>query len=166
MGIVSDERTLTDECAHTSRHAEQRGSQSCVREVRIVGLRDVAAHHALNAPALLKEKRREGEMEKEGQIGGLEVDEQRLAAADPDGLYLFMLEEYPYMMTPDHVAAFTGTTSQEIRKLLGRGEMQGCRIGIRWLVPKLGLLNYLYKDRRVEEGEPYGNTEMRQALQS
>ena len=70
-------------------------------------------------------------MEKEGQIGGLEVDEQRLAAADPDGLYLFMLEEYPYMMTPDHVAAFTGTTSQEIRKLLGRGEMQGCRIGIR-----------------------------------
>lgn len=105
-------------------------------------------------------------MEKEGQIGGLEVDEQHLAAADPDGLYLFMLEEYPYMMTPDHVAAFTGTTSQEIRKLLGRGEMQGCRIGIRWLVPKLGLLNYLYKDRRVEEGEPYGNTEMRQALQS
>ena len=101
----------------------------------------------------------------EGQIGELEVDEQRLKAADPDGLYLFMLEDYPYMMTPDHVAAFTGTTSQEIRKLLGRGEMQGCRIGIRWLVPKLGLLNYLYKDRRTEEGEPYGNTEMRQALQ-
>ena len=49
-----------------------------------------------------------------------------------------MLEDYPYLMTPDHVAAFTGTTSQEIRKLLGRGEMQGCRIGIRWLVPKLG----------------------------
>lgn len=101
----------------------------------------------------------------EGQIGELEVDEQRLSAADPEGLYLFMLEDYPYMMTPDHVAAFTGTTSQEIRKLLGRGEMQGCRIGIRWLVPKLGLLNYLYKDRRKEEGESYGNTEMRQALQ-
>lgn len=100
----------------------------------------------------------------EGQIGGLEVDEQRLKAADPDGLYLFMLENYPYMMTPDHVAAFTGTTSQEIRKLLGRGEMQGCRIGIRWLVPKLGLLNYLYKDRRKEEGDAHEEAPLRQAL--
>ena len=57
-----------------------------------------------------------GNMEMEGQTGGLEVDERRLKAADPDGLYLFMLEDYPYMMTPDHVAAFTGTTSQEIRR--------------------------------------------------
>lgn len=81
--------------------------------------------------------------------GELEVDEDRLRDADPDGLYLFMLSDYPYMMTPDHVAAFTGATSQEVRKLLGRGEMQGCRIGTRWLVPKLGLLNYLYKDRRA-----------------
>ncbi len=96
--------------------------------------------------------------------GEMEVDEQRLKAADPDGLYLFMLEEYPYMMTPDHVAAFTGATSQEIRKLLGRGEMQGCRIGIRWLVPKLGLLNYLFKDRREEEGDAHEEAVMRQAL--
>ena len=81
--------------------------------------------------------------------GELEVDEDRLRASDPDGLYLFMLEGYPYMMTPDQVAAFTGATSQEVRKLLGRGEMQGCRIGIRWLVPKLALLNYLYQDRRT-----------------
>lgn len=51
-----------------------------------------------------------------------------------------MLKDYPYMMTPDNVAAFTGATGQEIRKLLNRGEMQGCRIGVRWLVPKLGLL--------------------------
>ena len=83
------------------------------------------------------------------KCGDMEVDEDRLAAADPEGLYLFMLEGYPYMMTPDQVAAFTGATSQEVRKLLGRGEMQGCRIGIRWLVPKLALLNYLYKDRRT-----------------
>lgn len=81
--------------------------------------------------------------------GESEVDEDRLYAADPDGLYLFMLEDYPYMMTPDQVAAFTGATSQEVRKLLGRGEMQGGRIGNRWLVPKLALLNYLYKDRRT-----------------
>lgn len=94
--------------------------------------------------------------------GDLEIDENRLKAADPDGLYLFMLKGYPYMMTPDNVAAFTGTTGQEIRKLLNRGEMQGCRIGVRWLVPKLGLLNYLYKDRPAEEGEPYATSiEMR-----
>lgn len=80
--------------------------------------------------------------EKEGDV---EIDEARLAAADPDGLYLFMLETYPYMMTPEQIAEFTGTTSQEIRRILNRGEMQGCRIGIKWLVPKLGLLNYLYK---------------------
>ncbi len=87
--------------------------------------------------------------------GEMEIDEAQLKAADPDGLYLFMLEQYPYMTTPDNVAAFAGTTGQEIRKLLGRGEMQGCRIGIRWLVPKLGLLNYLYKDRRKKEGDAY-----------
>lgn len=94
--------------------------------------------------------------------GDLEIDENRLKAADPDGLYLFMLKDYPYMMTPDNVAAFTGTTGQEIRKLLNRGEIQGCRIGVRWLVPKLGLLNYLYKDRQLEEGDSYAaSIEMR-----
>ena len=75
-----------------------------------------------------------------------------------------MLEAYPYLRTPDHVAAFTGTTRQKIRKLLGRGEMQGCRIGIRWLVPKLGLLNYLYKDRRKKEGDANEEAPLRQAL--
>lgn len=74
-----------------------------------------------------------------------------------------MLEDYPYMMTPDHVAAFAGTTSQEIRKLLGRGEMQGCCIGTRRLVPKLELLNYLYKDRREKEGDANEEAAMRQA---
>lgn len=96
--------------------------------------------------------------------GEMEIDEARLKAADPDGLYLFMLEQYPYMMTPDNVAAFTGTTGQEIRKLLNKGEMQGCRIGIRWLIPKLGLLNYLYKDRREKEGDAYEEATMRQTL--
>ena len=97
----------------------------------------------------------------EVQTGELEIDEARLREADPDGLYLFMLEDYPYMMTPDHVAAFSGTTSQ----LLGRGDMQGGRLGIRWFIPKLGLLNYLYKDRREKEGGTYAATEMRQAIQ-
>ncbi len=98
------------------------------------------------------------------KTGELEVDETRLRDADPDGLYLFMLQDYPYMMTPDHVAAFTGTTSQEIRKLLCRGDMQGCRIGIRWFIPKLGLLNYLYKDRPKEEGGIHEEAPLRQAL--
>lgn len=98
------------------------------------------------------------------KTGELEIDEARLRTADPDGLYLFMLQDYPYMMTPDHVAAFTGTTSQEIRKLLCRGDMQGCRIGIRWFIPKLGPLNYLYKDRRQEEGDAHEEAPLRQAL--
>lgn len=92
------------------------------------------------------------------------VDETRLSAADPDGLYLFMLEPYPYMMTPDQIAAFTGTTGQEIRKLLNKGEIQGCRVGVKWLVPKLGLLNYLYKDRREKEGDKHEKAAMRQTV--
>ena len=43
----------------------------------------------------------------------------------PDGLYLFMLEDYPYMMTSAQVAEFTCATSQEVRRLLARGELQG-----------------------------------------
>ena len=59
--------------------------------------------------------------------GKMKIDEAQLKAADPDGLYLFMLEQYPYMTTPDNVAAFTGTTGQEIRKLLNKGEQHGGR---------------------------------------
>ena len=94
----------------------------------------------------------------DGNCGNLEIDENRLAAANPDGLYLFILEDYSYMMTPDNMAAFTGTTGQEIHKLLNRGEMQGCRIGIRWLVPKLGLPNYLYTNRPTKEGDSYATS--------
>ena len=43
------------------------------------------------------------------------------------------------------VAEFTCATSQEVRRLLARGELKGCRVGKKWLVPKLALLNYLYK---------------------
>ena len=45
----------------------------------------------------------------EHEIEEVPYDEQRLRDADPDGLYLFMLEPYPYMMTPDQVADFTGS---------------------------------------------------------
>lgn len=82
-----------------------------------------------------------------GEVG---VDTGRLRAADPDGLYLFMLEGYPYMMTSAQVAEFTCATSQEVRRLLVRGELKGCRVGKKWLVPKLALLNYLYKSEGRE----------------
>ena len=59
----------------------------------------------------------------EQQTGELEIDEARLREADPDRLHLFMSGEYLYMMTPGHVATFTDKTSQEIRKLLCRGDM-------------------------------------------
>ena len=74
----------------------------------------------------------------EMQTGELEIDETRLREADSDGLYLFIPERYPCMTTPDNVAAFTGTTGREVRKLLNKGETWGCRIGVRWLIPKLG----------------------------
>ena len=34
--------------------------------------------------------------------------EDKLNEADPDGLFLFALEPYPYMMTPDQISDFTG----------------------------------------------------------
>ena len=65
-----------------------------------------------------------------------------------------MLRDYPYMMTPKHVAEFTGTSGQEVRRVLGRGELRGCRMGTRWLIPKVALLEYLYAgQRRAGEGD-------------
>ena len=78
-----------------------------------------------------------------------EVDIERLRAADPEGLYLFMLEDYPYMMSVEQVAAFTGTTPQVIRHILIRGEMKCSRVGLKWVIPKLGLLEYLYRDLKT-----------------
>lgn len=74
------------------------------------------------------------------------------------------MEPYPYMMTPDQVADFTGSTGQEIRKLLNRGDIQGCRVGIKWCVPKLGLLNYLNKNRKAEGRIENEEARVRQAL--
>ena len=68
-----------------------------------------------------------------GEVG---IDVERLRAADPDGLYLFMLEDYPYMMTSAQVAEFTCATSQEVRRLLARGELKGCRVGGAEVSPK------------------------------
>ena len=82
--------------------------------------------------------------------GDLGIDLERLRAADPDGLYLFALGRYPYMMTTAQVAEFTHATSQEVRRLLTRGALKGCRMGKKWLVPKLALLNYLYKSEGRE----------------
>ena len=75
--------------------------------------------------------------------GDLGIDLERLRAADPAGLYLVALERYPYMLTTAQVAECTPATSQEVRRLLARGALKGCRMGKKWLVPKLALLNYL-----------------------
>lgn len=72
-----------------------------------------------------------------------EIMEDKLREADPMGLYLFALEPYPYMMTPDQISEFTGISSQGVRKILTQGKMLGCQVGNRWLVPKLSLLRYL-----------------------
>lgn len=89
-----------------------------------------------------------------------EHDDGKLKQADPEGLYLFALEDYPYMMTPDQVAEFTGISSQGVRKVLTRGEMSGCRIGNRWLIPKLALLRYLNQgcESRTKDAEAADGT--------
>ena len=69
--------------------------------------------------------------------GDLGIDEERLRAADPDGLYLFALEGYPYMMTTAQVAEFTHATSQEVRRLLARGALKGCRMGKKLNLPRI-----------------------------
>lgn len=90
--------------------------------------------------------------------------EDKLNEADPDGLFLFALEPYPYMMTPDQISDFTGLSSQGVRKLLSKGDMKGCQVGNRWLVPKLALVRYLnsgctqtHEDTEAADG----TTEMR-----
>ena len=38
--------------------------------------------------------------------------------------------------------------------MLGRGELRGYRMGTRWLIPKVALLEYLYAgQRRAGEGD-------------
>lgn len=75
----------------------------------------------------------------------VDVDEEMLSGADPEGLFLCALQPYPYMMTPDHISEFIGVSSQEVRRLLCDGRMRGCRVGNRWFVPKLALLRYLHR---------------------
>ena len=48
-------------------------------------------------------------------MGELGVDVERLRAADPEGLYLFMMRDCPYMMTPDQVAEFRAQPSYGLR---------------------------------------------------
>ncbi len=60
----------------------------------------------------------------------LEVQKTYFGEADPDGMFLCALQDYPYMMTPDHISEFIGISSQEIRRLLCNGQMKGCGSGI------------------------------------
>ena len=73
------------------------------------------------------------------------VDVERLKNADPEGLYLYGLGKYPYMMSPKMIAEFLGATPQGVRKLLNAGDLKGTRCGTKWIVPQLNLLQYLYR---------------------
>lgn len=95
---------------------------------------------------------------------GIEVQKDVLREADPDGMFLCALEDYPYMMTPDHISEFIGISSQEVRRLLCCGQMSGCRVGNRWFVPKLALLRYLHPSPSnviIEKGKANGTTTVR-----
>lgn len=48
----------------------------------------------------------------EHEIEEVPYDERRLRDADPDGLYLFMLEPYPYMMQPGKPRETPGSLTQ------------------------------------------------------
>ena len=67
-----------------------------------------------------------------------------LSAADPDGLYIEAIEDYPYMMTTVDVAEFLGQTRQAVSKYIRTGRLRGVRMGSVWRVPKKALLEFLY----------------------
>jgi len=67
-----------------------------------------------------------------------------LHAADPRGLYIEALSEYPYMMTPEDVAQFLGQTPQAVTQYLREKCMRGVKTGRFWRVPKKMLIEYLY----------------------
>lgn len=69
-----------------------------------------------------------------------------LADLDPDGIYLCMLDAYPYMMSTCQVAEALNVTPQAIRKQLNAGQLRGTRMGSSWIVPKAQLLRYLYRN--------------------
>ena len=72
--------------------------------------------------------------------------EEACLEADPERIYLPMLEGLPYMMNTRQVAQALNVTAQEIRKLLNAGELRGTRVGTAWIVPKPQLLRYLYEN--------------------
>ncbi|WP_139651787.1 helix-turn-helix domain-containing protein [Raoultibacter phocaeensis] len=72
--------------------------------------------------------------------------EKACLEADPERIYLPMLEGLPYMMNTRQVAEALNVTAQEIRKLLNGGELRGTRVGTTWIVPKPQLLRYLYEN--------------------
>ncbi|OUO19309.1 helix-turn-helix domain-containing protein [Collinsella sp. An307] len=78
----------------------------------------------------------------------VEADERLLADADPERIFIDALSGFPYLMTPAQVASFTQTTPAGVRKLLAGGELQGSRMGARWVIPKVCLLRYLNGNRQ------------------
>ncbi|WP_232050831.1 helix-turn-helix domain-containing protein [Arabiibacter massiliensis] len=82
------------------------------------------------------------------RIGGL-MDETAgqvlyLCPAPPNAVQQRELfDEYPDLLTPDHIAEITGQSPATIRAICARGDLPAIRIGKRWYVPKPDLLDYV-----------------------
>ena len=78
-----------------------------------------------------------------------------LAEADPGGLYLEALADYPYMMSAEDVAGFLGQTPQAVTQYLREGCMQGVKAGRYWRIPKKMLIEYLYDNTNTSHKSAY-----------
>lgn len=74
---------------------------------------------------------------------GLQPDEEILAAADEDGVYVGALSGYPYMMTVDNVAEFLGQTRQAVTQYLREKRLRGVKSGRSWRIPKRFFIEFL-----------------------
>lgn len=54
-----------------------------------------------------------------------------------------LFDEYPDLLTPDHIAEITGQSPATIRAICARGDLPAVRIGKRWYVPKPDLLDHI-----------------------
>ncbi len=73
----------------------------------------------------------------------MDSDNEILAAADEDGVYIGALASYPYMMTVDDAAEFLGQTRQAVTQYLREKRLRGVKSGRSWRIPKRFLIEFL-----------------------
>ncbi|MBQ9004071.1 MAG: helix-turn-helix domain-containing protein [Eggerthellaceae bacterium] len=55
-----------------------------------------------------------------------------------------MFEEYPDLLTPNHLSEITGMTAHYIRKMCRNGDLPAVQVGkARWYVPKCRFIEYV-----------------------